>query len=271
MSGWITSGRMYAVTPAVEEGWRVLLGQIAADAGVALEFLSYPAPQPLEALWSRPDLGAVFMCGYPLALGLAPVVPIAAPIPAADWAGGRAAYRTNLIVRRDAPYRQLEDSFGARAGYTVAHSQSGFNAFRHHLLRYRTPARPSLYASMTGNLTAARGVLDAVIEGQIDIGPLDSYWHLLLEHSAPEVTRGVRVLATTELTPIPTFVAAAGADAAMVAALRASFVAAASRPWFAACREPLQLAGFEHVDSAAYRMYLDWDREAKAAGYELPA
>ena len=262
---------MYAVTPSVEEGWRTLLAHVAADAGVALEYVSYPAPQPLEALWSRPDLGAVFMCGYPVALALAPVVPIAAPIPSADWAGGRAVYRTHLIVRRDAPYRTLEDSFGARAGYTVTHSQSGFNAFRHHLLRYRTPARPALYASMTGNLTAARGVLDAVTSGQIDIGPLDSYWHRLLEHSAPEVTRGVRVLAATEITPIPTFVAAAGADASMVAALRAAFLAAAGRPWFAPCRERLQLAGFAHVDAAAYRMYLDWDREAKAAGYELPA
>jgi ABC-type phosphate/phosphonate transport system substrate-binding protein len=174
-------------------------------------------------------------------------------------------------VRRDAPYERLEDTFGARAGYTVAHSQSGFNAFRHHLLRYRTPDRPALYASMTGNLIAARGILDEVSDGRIDIGPLDSYWHLLLEHAAPEVTAGVRVLTTTELTPIPTFVAAAGADPHMVAALRAAFIAAPTRPWFASCRDVLQLAGFAHVRAADYGIYLDWDREAKQAGYELPA
>jgi ABC-type phosphate/phosphonate transport system substrate-binding protein len=262
---------MYAVTPAVEEGWRALLAHVSEDAGIPLSYVSYPAPQPLELLWRRADLGAVFMCGYPVALRLAPVVPIAAPIPLAEWAGGRAVYRTNLIVRRDAPYQRLEDTFGARAGYTVEHSQSGFNAFRHHLLHYRSSDRPALYASMTGNLIAARGVLDAVTEGQIDIGPLDSYWHLLLEHAAPEVTRGVRVLASTELTPIPTLVASAGADASMVAALRAAFAAAATRPWFASCRELLQLAGFAHVSAAEYAMYLDWDREAKAAGYPLPA
>lgn len=262
---------MYAVTPGVEAGWRELLDHVARDAGVALDYAPYPAPQPLEPLWSRPDLGAVFMCGFPIALDLAPVVPIAAPIPAASWAAGRAVYRTNLIVRQDAAYRTLEDSFGARAGFTVAHSQSGFNAFRHLLLSFRTPERPQLYREMVGNLVTARNVLEAVRTGKIDIGPLDAYWQLLLEHSAPELTAGIRVLATTEPTPIPAFVAAANAPAAMVAALRSAFVNAATRPWFAACRELLQLDGFAAVDRATYTPLLAWDREARAAGYELPA
>ena len=90
---------MYSVTPAVEAAWRALLEHITHEAGVVLDYLPYPAPQPLETLWSRPDLGAVFMCGYPIALKLAPVVPIAAPIARANWAEGRAVYRTDLIVR----------------------------------------------------------------------------------------------------------------------------------------------------------------------------
>jgi len=262
---------MYAVTPVAEAAWESLLEHVAQDAGVPLRYEKYPAPQPLERLWSREDLGAVFMCGFPIALRLAPVVPIAAPVPLASWARGRAVYRTDLIVRRDAPYRTLEDTFGARAGYTVAHSQSGFNAFRHALLRHRNAARPGLYASMTADLITARAILESVRDGRIDIGPLDAYWHLLLEHHAPELTRDVRVLATTEPTPIPAFVAAAGMPGDGIAALRAAFLSAASRPWFDALREPLQLAGFAAASAADYTLYLDWDREAKAAGYALPA
>ena len=72
------NARMYAVTPQVEAAWRELLEHITREAEVALDYLPHPAPQPLERLWSRPDLGAVFMCGYPIALRLAPVVPFQA-------------------------------------------------------------------------------------------------------------------------------------------------------------------------------------------------
>lgn len=271
MSEWIMNARMYAVTPAVEAAWGELLGLIAREAGVALGYVPYPAPQPLEQLWSRPDLGAVFMCGFPIAQRLAPVIPIAAPIPRAAWAGGRALYRSDLIVRRDSTYRTLEDTFGHRAGWTVEHSQSGFNAFRHHLLGYRAQRRAALYAEMAGNLVTARNILDAVRAGRIDVGPLDAYWHLLIARHAPELTADIRVLASTPLAPMPALVAAAGAPAAMIAHLRAALLAAATRPWFAPLGEFLLLEGFAAVSEASYAPLLQWDREAKAAGYPLPA
>jgi len=164
----IVNARMYAVTPEVEDAWRGLLERITAEAGVALRYVPYPAPKPMEDLWRRPDLGCVFMCGYPIALRLAPVVPIASPIPRADWAGGRAVYRSDLIVRADAPHATLEDTFGGRAGWTVAHSHSGFNAFRHHLLRFRRPESPKLYREMVGDLVTARAILDGVRDGDIE-------------------------------------------------------------------------------------------------------
>jgi ABC-type phosphate/phosphonate transport system substrate-binding protein len=117
----------------------------------------------------------------------------------------------------------------------------------------------------------ARAILNAVLAGDIDIGPLDAYWHLLLEHHTPELTTGVRVLATTELTPMPAFVAAAAAPPAMVSALRTAFLAAARQAWFEDFREPLQLAGFAAASAADYALYLEWDREALSARYELPA
>lgn len=262
---------MYAVTSAVEALWRELLERITAEARVPLRYVPYPAPQPLEELWSRPDLGCVFMCGYPLALGLAPVVPVAAPLPRADWANGKALYRSNLIVREDAPYRSLEDTFGGRAGWTVEHSHSGFNAFRHHLLRYRTPHRPTLYGAMTGNLVTARNVLDGVREGRIDVGPLDAYWHLLIERHAPELTRGVRVLAATDTATVPAFVTSAATPPEDVDALRRGFVAASARAWFAPLGDALLIEGFAAVESADYARTLEWDREAREARYPYPA
>jgi ABC-type phosphate/phosphonate transport system substrate-binding protein len=271
MTRLIANARMYAVTPAAEAAWQALLGHIAADAGVLLTYEAYPAPQPLEHLWRRSDLGCVLMCGYPIALGIADVIPIAAPIPRAPWANGRSVYRSDLIVRSDAPFRTLVDTFGGTAGWTVEHSHSGFNAFRHHLLRYRTPERPALYGRMVANLVTARRILDSVRDGSIDVGPLDAYWHMLIAKYAPDVTAGVRVLASTEVAPMPAFVAAPGSPARDVEALRSAFGDAHARPWFAPVADALLLDGFAKVTSADFETTLAWDSEAKAHDYRYPA
>src|SRR3954462_3233114 len=151
MGPFIANARMYSVTPPVEEAWRRLLAHVLKDAGLAFPYEPYPAPQPMETLWARPDLGCVFMCGYPIALGLADVVPIAAPVPSLDWAGGQALYRSDLIVRAGAPFKTLADTFGGRVGWTVPHSHSAFTARRHPPRPSRPADRPSLYRESVGD------------------------------------------------------------------------------------------------------------------------
>jgi ABC-type phosphate/phosphonate transport system substrate-binding protein len=267
----IANARMYAVTPEAEAAWAELIGHVSADAGVSFHYLPYPAPQPLEVLWRRPDLGCVFMCGYPIALGIADVTPLAAPIPDVPWAEGRAVYRSDLIVRANAPFQRIEDTFDGRVGWTVEHSHSGFNALRHHLLPFRTAARPNVYAHATGHLVTARRILDEVLSGGIDIGPLDGYWHMLIRAHRPELLAGVRVLASTEVAPMPAFVTAKDADPDMVRRLRAAFAVAHSRDWFQALGKRLLITSFQPVDHADFATTLAWDREAKAADYALPA
>jgi ABC-type phosphate/phosphonate transport system substrate-binding protein len=271
MTSAIMNARMYAVTPAVEAAWRSLLERITAEAGVSFDYVPYPAPQPLETLWTRPDLGCVFMCGYPVALKMANIVPLAAPIPRAAWAAGRPVYRSDLIVREDSPYRALEDTFGGRAGWTVEHSHSGFNAFRHHLLRYRTASRPSLYGEMVPQMVTARAILDAVREGRIDVGPLDAYWHLLIARHNPSLTAGIRVLDSTDVATVPAFVTATSTPSWLVDALRIAFADASRRAWFDEHADALLIDGFAAVDATAYGRTLDWDWEAKTAGYPYPA
>lgn len=271
MTRFIANARMYAVAPEAEAAWQMLLGHVAAATGLELDYTPYPAPQPLEELWARPDLGAVFMCGFPVALRLTEVQPIAAPIPALPWAEGRAVYRSDLIVRSDSPFRALEDTFGGRSGWTVEHSHSGFNAWRHHLLAFRQPDRPALYGEVKGHLVTARRILDSVVAGEIDVGPLDAYWHALLAKYRPELTTGIRVLGSTALAPMPAFVAAQALPAASVARLKQAFAAAAGAPWFPPLGEALLLKGFQPVDQADFAPTLAWDREAKEAGYPFPA
>ncbi|MFN8829433.1 MAG: phosphate/phosphite/phosphonate ABC transporter substrate-binding protein [Labrys sp. (in: a-proteobacteria)] len=271
---FISNARMYAVTPRAEAAWRELLDRVIETAGLPqtmLGYMPYPAPQPLEELWRRPDLGCVFMCGYPIALRLADVVPIAAPVPDADWAQGRAAYRSDLIVRADSPFRTFPETFGGRLGWTVEHSHSGFNALRYHLLAYRTPRRPTLYRQVVGHLVTARKILDSVVDGTIDVGPLDGYWHMLIRESLPDLTAKIRVVDSTALAPMPAFVAGARMPKEAVTALRSAFAAATDAPWFPAIAAELRLKAMQPMTLADYTVTLERDQAARAAGYPFPA
>jgi ABC-type phosphate/phosphonate transport system substrate-binding protein len=124
---------------------------------------------------------------------------------------------------------------------------------------------------MLGKLVTARNILDSVREGRIDIGPLDSYWHLLVARHAPELTAGIRVLAVTETAPVPAFVASAATPAEEVTRLRRAFRAAGSRAWFKPLSDILLLDGFAEASEARFGTLLEWDRSARAAGYNVPA
>ena len=270
MTALIANARMYAVAPEIEAAWRALLAHVADDAGVPLRYLPYPAPQPLEYLWPRADLGCVLMCGYPIATRLADVTPIAAPIPSAAWARGEALYRTDFIVRKDSRFNTLAEAFGGRFGWTVPHSHSGFNAPRHHLLRYRKAGQQSLFAGVARDLVTARHVLDCVVSGEIDVGPLDAFWHHLLQLHRPECVADIRVIESTDLAPMPAFVAGPAMPAGDVERLRRAFARAREAQWFAQLAAPLAVSGFAPVTKDSFGLTLRWRDAALAAAYPAP-
>lgn len=261
------NARMYAVTPQASQSWRALFGWLARRSGVALGAIDHAYPAPLGNLWARPDLGAAFMCGWPLARRVADVTIVAAPIPAEPRAGGRPVYWTDLVVRHDSPFRTIEDTFGHRLAFTTDDSHSGFNAVRRFLMGHVRPGGAPLYGAHVGPLVTPRRSLESVIEGKADVAPLDSYAHALLRRDAPELARQVRTVASTEPTPIPPLVASRGTDPAAIAALREALVSAAEDAAARPLLDALALAGFAAVEPEAYAITLDWARAAEGAGW----
>ena len=66
------------------------------------------------------------------------------------------------MVGAGSAFKTLADTFGHRAGYTRKDSQSGYYAFRHHLLTRHT-GNPQPYSSITGGLVNARGIIQAMV------------------------------------------------------------------------------------------------------------
>ena len=240
----IANARMYSATPAVKAAWRDVLRWVLARAALDWPVIDHDEPAPLAELWRRDDLGLAMMCGLPYSRRRPPALPIAAPVPSAPRYGGRPIYFTDLVVKTDSRFEHLEDTFGGVVGYTVADSLSGFVALRSHLLRYRREDGRPLYREVVGNLIHARGVIDALAAGRIDVGPLDSYYHDLLRRNDPQFAAQVRVVATTAAAPIPPLVATAPIDALSLERLRKAIAAVGDTDELAMQRERLLLSRF---------------------------
>jgi ABC-type phosphate/phosphonate transport system substrate-binding protein len=268
---YVANARMYSVNPQAASAWKELFAWLSRESGVALDYLDHAFPLALSDLWSRDDLGCAFMCGFPFAMAPNPPRPVAAPVPANAPISRRPVYATRLLVRADSPFSSLEETFGGRVGYTVEDSHSGYNALRHHLLPYYRERGAKLYRESVGPLSTPRRVIDALLDGDIDIGPLDSYaLDLMLRHQ-PVLARQIRIVATTDPAPIPFLVASPGCPADTVSALQATLMSFASADACADVRGRLGLIGFAPVATEDYKLTTRWDAEARAAGYAQPA
>ena len=269
-ASYTASARMYAVAPGAAAAWRHLFALVARRSGLTLDYIEHAHPAPLDALWSRPDLGCAFMCGWPYAreaesaLAQRPV--LAAPVPDATWAGAQAIYHSAFLVPAGSPALALDDTFGGRFAFNATSSHSGYNLPRATLAAHgRTP----LFATVVGPLTTPRRCIEAVADGRADVTAVDSYALLLLERHDPALAHTVRVIARSASSPIPPLVGAPGMDQEAFRLLRATLT---RLHYDADGREALAslcLSSFLAVEPAVYTATLTFEPAAMRTGYRV--
>jgi ABC-type phosphate/phosphonate transport system substrate-binding protein len=245
----LANARMYSVTPAAAQAWRTVIGWATREAGVPVEFVEHAPPKLLSDLWARDDLGVVQMCGLPASLRKPSPVVIAAPQPSLPRYQGRAIYMSDIAVKADSSFGRLEDTFGGVAGYTLKDSQSGYFAFRTLLLTKHPGAG---YRKIVGGLLNPRGIIKALVEGTIDVGPLDGYVFDLIRAGDPQFASQVRIVATTDPTPMPPLVATASLSDQEVERLRSAFRHAHEAPALATSLKTLLIERFVVPELSAY-------------------
>jgi ABC-type phosphate/phosphonate transport system substrate-binding protein len=223
----LANARMYSVTPASKEAWRAVIEWVTREARVPVEYIDHAPPKLLSDLWARNDLGVVQMCGLPASLRTPAPTVLAAPQPSLPRYGGKAIYMSDIAVKADSKFRRLEDTFGGVAGYTLKDSQSGYFAFRTLLLTKYPGAK---YRKIVGGLLNPRGIIQALVKGDIDVGPLDGYVFDLIRAGDPAAASQVRVIASTDPTPMPPLVATAPLKNDQVESLRNAFLRAHEQP-----------------------------------------
>jgi ABC-type phosphate/phosphonate transport system substrate-binding protein len=237
---------MYSVTPAVGTLWRRLLEGIVERAGQAVDVVDWPAPLPLAELWDRPDKAAVFMCGLPFSLASPQPELVAAPVPALPRSGGQPLYWSELVVRADSEFHQLSETFGQRIAFTQPESQSGYAAALHHLMQ-SAQGRP-LYREIIAPRLTPYGALVAVTEGMTEVAPIDSWAFALMQRHAPDLTARVRIVASTEPTPIPPLIGSSGQGGQLAGA----FLAAHDDPALKQIMDELLIERFVRPQAESY-------------------
>ena len=273
----LACSRMYNLAPAVVRLWTDLFEYVAAKSGVPLEIIPHAAPAPLEALWSRDDLGLVFLCGRPFLQYGCRHRPVAAPVPtysvkicsapndSTNEAGG-AIYRSLLSVRESDGLRSLEDCFGRTVGFMAAHSQSGYNALRARLAPYALRRGTSrLFARAKGPYASPGAVLAALNAGEIDLAPIDSYAFELYLHHAAHLVHGLCPIDATDWTAMPFLAASPGIDDETVRALTEACLAL--RESAGDVLQALGLHGFAPVRSKSYAALAAQEAAAVSEGY----
>ncbi|MFO1302694.1 MAG: PhnD/SsuA/transferrin family substrate-binding protein [Burkholderiales bacterium] len=250
--GFVVNARMYSVNAQAAQAWRTVLQWVVDRAHVDARVLDYPPPQPLPALWSRDDLAAAFMCGHPFSRAHPQPTLIAAPVPSPEAYGDRPVYWTCIVAREDSGIRSLPDTFGRRMAYTTPDSQSGYLA-----LRALVATVPHPFASMVGPLVTPRRVVEAVLAGDADAGPVDSYALDLLRLHEPAWIAPLRVIATTPPTPIPPLVASPGLPADAARRIRDALLEVDRADALESARAALLLRRFDAADPAAYAVLRD--------------
>jgi len=251
---------MYAVGAQAGELWRALLSAVTAKAGLNVEVIEHAPPAAIDDLWRRTDMAAVFMCGLPYSRANPQPTLIAAPVPSPAEFAGRAEYWSELVVRNDSPFGDLQSTFGGKICLTAPNSQSGYAAALQYLMAFdaaadrKGGARSPLYREIGAPAVTPLGAVMAIVDGAADVAPIDAYAYRLLQKYRGDLTSKLRTVARTARTPIPPLVASIALEASLEAAqgLRAAFTAAHRDPALKVLLAGLELSHFVTPDPRDY-------------------
>jgi len=171
----------------------------------------YEETIPWQERERRFDAGTIQMawiCGLPYVQKVADparaISLLAAPVPAGARYGGRPVYFSDIVVRRDSPFRRFEDLRGATWSYNEPNSHSGYTTIRYAL------ARRGEDGHFFGRVIASGAheqSLALILAGDVDGSAIDSTVLEMAIGQRPELADEIRVLDTIGPSPSPPLLA----------------------------------------------------------------
>jgi len=179
-----------------------------------------------------------FLCGLPyveLTRGQKPlpIEPLAAPLLQGQRYGGRPVYFSDVIVRRDSPFRSFADLRGRSWSYNEPRSQSGYGITRCRLIEMGETA--GYFSAVVAAGWHERSIR-LVSAGAVDASAIDSQVLALVLRDHPELAARLRVIDSFGPSTVQPVVAGRRLAESLKDDLRAVLVGMGEDP---AAREPL--------------------------------
>lgn len=171
------------------------------------EYITAIPWQEREPLFDLGEIQILWLCGLPYVhkadLAESSMELLAVPVPAGERYQAKPVYYSDVVVRRNSPFRSFLDLRGAGWAYNEPRSHSGFNVVRAHL------AEAGVLDGFFGNVVEAGAhsrSLDMILGGEVDGAAIDSTvleWFALRRYRLMDQ---IRVIATLGPSPIPPWV-----------------------------------------------------------------
>jgi phosphonate transport system substrate-binding protein len=186
---------------------RAIAEYLAGHLGIAVEFVT-DVPWPVrETLLDAQQIHLCWICGLPYvwkADADAPVVELCvAPVMQGKRYAGKPVYFSDVVVRRDSPFRAFTDLRGTAWAYNEPRSHSGYNLVAQHLAGL---GANDGYFSRAVESGAHQTSLRMVVNGEVDASAIDS---TVLEAELarfPAFADEIRVVETLGPSPMPPWV-----------------------------------------------------------------
>src|SRR5438552_10804846 len=177
------------------------------------------------------SVGVAFLCGLPYVRLCAERAgrpePLAAPVLNEARYQDRPFYFSDVIVRRDSPFRSFDDLRGHSWAYNEAGSFSGCLLVRHHLLQMGETESFFGRVIFTGRHQES---IRKVVEGAVDAAAIDSHVLGVERLRNPELVSQLRVIASFGPSTIPLVVATDGVPATLQSRLSGALSALGGEP-----------------------------------------
>jgi phosphonate transport system substrate-binding protein len=255
------------VSQAREPGYRQIADYLKGKLG-GIEVVDDLSHEMTGKMLASGDIDMAFVCGLAYTVLHDKPTPeadvIVAPIMKSPRYGGTPKYFSDLIVRKDSPYQQLEDLRGKSYVYSETHSNAGYNLPRYRLLA--ADATAEFFATVKSS-GAHEESIRLVATGEADASYVDSVVLELEQVRGGEFASKVHVIDSVGPAGIPPVVVSTKLAAATRKALTDAFVGMHLDPAGRKILDSALIDRFAVVDDDNFTDVREMKRVAEQAGY----